>query len=180
MKTKKLLWAALALTSLLLPLSCNKNNSNEPQKEDNTPTQVMLSFIFDHTEDMLNYCNIEIILDNGEDGAQTVTVTKNLLTDKLQMKNLLTATKLPATLTIRRKITLKEDISSLKSFTYTKGHSYQHALYNAAGNQVFLSELILGKGSSSGSGQNMKDLIEAGKMDSEFIFKFKADGTLVK
>lgn len=186
MKTFKSFFVALALVgALMLPSSCKKNNASKPEEQkqqevDTTPTQVILSFVFYHTEDMLKYFNIQLILENGEDAAKTITVTKDLLDDQLRSKDLVAADHLPATLTVTRKITLKQDISSAGDVQYTKGHSYQYALYNKDGDRVYLSDMILINGLSSLDGAALTPIIEKGGLDQSYTFKFDEKGKLVK
>ena len=174
---KKILSLSFLLAVIGLAVSCLKTDVPDP--DDPTPSQVMMSFVFCYTEDMLDNCDIQVTLDNG-DGSKTFSVTKEMVDDKLRMECLLESEGLPATLTVSRKVTLKKDISSLNAFTYTKGHSYQYALYNESGNQVFLSEIISAFGHSTGTGAHVATLINEGRLNQVFTFRFNSQGKLVE
>ena len=176
MKTHKLISAVLALAcALTLSVSCGKNSDNAQESQ---PSAVLMSFISDYTEDMLDYCDIQVTFDNGKSTYQTIVVTKEILDDQLKLKCMLGSDTLPAILTISRKVKLKEDISSLESFTYTKAHSYQFAIYDVKGDRVYLSDFFSEGGSVTGPGDKVGQLISDGGLDQEFSFHFTETGEL--
>ena len=100
MKTHKLISAVLALgCALILSVSCGKNSDNAQESQ---PSAVLMSFISDYTEDMLDYCDIQVTFDNGNTAYQTIEVTKEILDEQLKLKCMLGSDTLPAILTISR------------------------------------------------------------------------------
>lgn len=57
--------------------SDDDNNTPTPPAEDTTPKQVAMDYYLFTTEDMLNYCNVEVTYDDGT-GTKTATLTKDM------------------------------------------------------------------------------------------------------
>ena len=145
--------------------------------DDITPKQVALSFSFYNTQDMLNYCNIEVSYDNG-DGAQTVMVTKDNVDAYGIWKQQVTANQLPATFTFSRKVTLKQSVDDVDVFNYTRGYSYTYALYNADGKRLDGNTSQSSTGSNPASGQNVAKLINEGRLDRSYTISFNEKGEI--
>ena len=149
-------------------------------QDDNKPTQVALSFTFDQTPDMMQYCHIQVFFENGEGTSQTILLKPEDVDGECRWNALVSSHKLPATFTLRRSVLLDGDITELETFTYAKGIHYQYALYNAAGTQVYLSESFGSSSSVTGKGVDVAGLIKAGSLDRTCTFTFDAEGNMTK
>lgn len=184
---RKVIFAALALMCPLF-VACNKNDqapetSGDPQVQDTTPDSSMLSFHFLFTEDMINYTSSELRFDNGEGDVKTVTPKKEEI-KKFEGTSLytygltLSSSKLPATFTLHRKLLLPNDISGLASFNYESGFSYQFALYNAGGQQVFLGKSqIKSSALNSITGEMLLKLFNNGRTEKTVTITIEKNGT---
>lgn len=184
---KKVLFATIALMCSLF-VACNKNNqtpetSDDPQVKDTTPASAMLSFKFLFTKDMVENTSLELRFDNGEGEVKTETPKKEDF-KKLEWLDayayglILSSSKLPATFTMHRKMTLPNDITGLTSFLYKNGYTYQYALYNAAGEQVYLNKeenIFIGMDSN---GEKVTKLVEGGRNEKTITFSFDEKGSL--
>ena len=169
-------------------VACNKNNqtpetSDDPQVKDTTPASAMLSFKFLFTKDMVENTSLELRFDNGEGEVKTETPKKEDF-KKLEWLDayayglILSSSKLPATFTMHRKMTLPNDITGLTSFLYKNGYTYQYALYNAAGEQVYLNKeenIFIGMDSN---GEKVTKLVEGGRNEKTITFSFDEKGSL--
>ena len=176
----------IGLTAALMALAftaCHKNNPSDggtATQEDKTPAQVALSFSFAQTPEMMQYCTVQINFESSEGATQTILLKQEDVDAQCRWNALVSSHKLPASFTFRRTVTLKEDISSLEHFSYSKGISYQYALYNAAGTQVFLSDFVDNLASSKLNGSKVAELVKAGKLDRTCTFSFDAEGKMTK
>ena len=136
-----------------------------------------MNFIFYNTEDMLNYCNIEVTYNDGT-GAKTVMLTKDNVDEGFSWKQTVVAKHLPATFTFSRKVTLKQSVDEVETFTYTRGYFYAYAFYNAAGKHVkdgtpfnYINEIPV-------SGAAVATIINSGRLDKTYTYTFDEKGEM--
>ena len=179
---KKLVIGLAAALVALSFAACNKNNAGggSAAQEDKTPAQVALSFSFDQTPEMMEYCYVQVYFESANGSNQTILLKTDDVDAQCRWNALVSSHQLPASFTFRRTVTLREDISSLEEFSYSKGISYQYALYNAAGTQVFLSDFVDNLASSKLNGTKVAELVKAGKLDRTCTFSFDAEGKMTK
>lgn len=158
--------------------SDDDNNTPTPPAEDTTPKQVAMDFYFFNTEDMLNYCNVEVTYDDGT-GTKTATLTKDMVDEKLRYRVHFVSDHLPATFTVGRKVTLKQNIDELESFTYfTHGYTYVAALYNAAGKKLSDLPQYTANDPQAYPGASVTKLINAGRLDHTYTYTFDTKGEM--
>ena len=154
------------------------DNNTSTSAEDTTPKQVAMDFYFFNTEDMLNYCNVEVTYDVGT-GTKTATLTKDMVDEKLRYKVRFVSDHLPANFTVGRKITLKQNIDELQSFSYfTHGYTYVAALYNAAGKKVSDFPQYTVNDPQTYPGANVPTLINAGRLNHTYTYTFDTKGEM--
>lgn len=163
--------------------SCGGDDDNETPtpkttEEDTTPKQVAMDFYFFTTEDMLNYCNVEVTYNDGT-GAKTVTLTQDMVDEKLRYKVHFVSHQLPATFTVSRKVTLKQSIDELQSFSYfTNGYTYVAALFNAAGKKLSELPQYTANDPQAFPGDKVTTLINTNRLNHTYTFTFDTNGEL--
>lgn len=168
-----------AMTSTVFTACGSDDDDNTPTPaEDTTPKQVAMDFYFFTTEDMLNYCNVEVTYDDGT-GTKTATLTKDIVDDKLRYRVHFESDHLPATFTVGRMVTLKQSIDELQSFSYfTNGYTYVAALYNAAGKKLSDIPQYIANDPQSYPGANVTNLINAGRLNHTYTYTFDTNGEM--
>lgn len=168
-----------AMTSTVFTACGSDDDDNTtPPAEDTTPKQVAMDFYFFTTEDMLSYCNVEVTYDDGT-GTKTATLTKDMVDEKLRYRVHFASDHLPANFTVSRKITLKQNIDELQSFSYfTNGYTYMAALYNAAGKKVSDILEYTSNDPQTYPGANVTKLINDGRLDHTYTFTFDTKGEM--
>ena len=63
-----------AMTTTVLT-SCNSDSSNDDAAYDKTPKYMMMQFDIDNTKDMLDYCTIELTIEDQLGNKKTTVLT---------------------------------------------------------------------------------------------------------
>lgn len=172
------LCCAMAST-VLTACGGDDDNDNTSKTDTTTPKKVSFRFYYYNTTDMLKYCNVELSYDDGKGNKKTVALTEDMGGN--QYIDL--SSELPATFKFTRKVTLKQDISSLEKFDYDNRYASSYDLYNAQGNKInSVDKTITGiYGTPQGSDKVAKfaESVSKGFLDYEKTFTFNAKGELV-
>lgn len=180
---KKILMTLAALlccwVTITVFTACGDDDDNTPRADDTKPAKIAMVFHFLNTPEMVENFNIEYSFSNGLDVNKTVTLNDVTLEADKSFKVTLAAN-LPCTLKFSRKVTLKNSITEMPTFSYTKKISCIYGLYNAAGKQVLTSATVDTGASSSLNGEKVTKLVEAGSLDYEHVYTFDANGNQLK
>ena len=150
--------------------SCGSDDDPAGSGDDTTPARVRVAAVFPQAEAVLRYCDVKVEYDDGT-GTKTEIVTSPKWEKTLEAK-------LPATITFKRTVTLKTDVtpSSTESITFDSTCSDGSCLLNAAGNP--LTNLSIGKSSSTKTlnGEKFIEYVESGRLDKTITYSFDANG----
>jgi len=160
----------------------NNTPTPETQADDTTPKKVMMVFSYYATEDMMNYCDIQVTVGNKTEAMTKSNTTKEKIggAELYVWKQTVASNELPAHFDFSRKVTLKQSIDNVEEFTFTHGKAYDWALYNAAGKQVKKGTPYSKATAQPGPGANVANLINNGNLDDTSTFVFDKDGNMTK
>ncbi len=152
--------------------ACGGDDDDNDKKTDNKPTGVELSVSFSESEDMLEYCDIQIEYNDGT-GAKTEAMTTTSWSKTLTAK-------LPATFTVKKTVTLKadKDMTSAKTIEYVQKYSCNYSLVYASGGASSQFAVTGSSHSGLGAADEMAEVVAKGLLDKTLIFTFDADGNL--
>lgn len=169
---KVILTLAAVLCCASLFTSCKKDSSGSDTPSTSTPAYVVMTVSIPCTDDMLQYTNMSISYEAGNE-KKTETVTSKSWSKEFKVK-------LPGTISVTRTVTLKEGqtIPDDAAFAYTTGHSISWKLQDANGNDLKSGGVSSVGGSASGKGAKMAEMIEAGKLNKNINYTFDKDGKL--
>jgi hypothetical protein len=146
MKTRHFILAVLALLcSATLFTACGSDDDDKgSQPTPATRSYVALWHYFTVSGDLLDYFNVDIIIDNSLDDSghlTTGTITKRVEKNKLASTGTYEIgqiSSLPGTLTVSRKVTLKDDIdySQVSSIQLVIGHTYKYGYLDSKNNVI--------------------------------------------
>ena len=169
---KLVLTLAVVLCCASLFTSCQKGNTQqqETNKPDTTPAFVEMVFSFTLTQDMLDYTDFVASYSDG-----TETKTENVTALKWT-KTLKVA--LPCTLTFDRKVSMKSgaELTDDVTFAYSTAYSASYDILNAAGQKLDKGALHSSSASGSGKGSKVAELINGGRWNTTFEYKFDKNG----
>ena len=173
---KKYFWrAAICCCAMIasVALTACGGDDDEPD-QDNKAVKVALKFNFTLSQDIIDYCDVVVTYNDGT-GEKTETMTSTTWSKTL-------SSKLPATFTFNRKVTLKsgKDLSKVQSVKIDRIYSYAYELFNAAGKAVNTGSYNNSGGSLTMSGAAAVEMVNSGRMDDSRTCAFTADGQLVQ
>lgn len=170
-----------AMTTTVLT-SCGDDDKDDiqPVVDDNTPKTVAVDLGFYFTEDMVNYCNLEIAYGDGTSFGTPIKLTKDNMEYNKNL-NIYSASKvvtngLPCTFTVKSTVTLAQNIDDLPRFTYSKGFFYYPSLYNAAGKKLTDLHSYDNPKTTTGVASKVAILINEGKLNQIVTLTFDKDG----
>lgn len=169
---KVILTLAAVLCCASLLTSCKKDSSGSDTPSTSTPAYVVMNVSIPCTDDMLNNTNMSITYEAGNE-KNTETVTSKSWSKEFKVK-------LPATISISRAVTLKDDktIPAEESFSYTKGYSVSWKFQDENGKDVKTGGISSVGSQSSAKGEKIPGLIEEGKFNISLEYAFDKDGKL--
>ena len=170
-----------AMTTTVLT-SCGDDDKDDiqPVVDDNTPKTVAVDLGFYFTEDMVNYCNLEIAYGDGTSFGTPIKLTKDNMEYNKNL-NIYSASKvvtngLPCTFTVKSTVTLAQNIDDLPRFTSSKGFFYHPSLYNAAGKKLTDLHSYDNTKTNTGVASKVAILINEGKLNQIVTLTFDKDG----
>ena len=170
-----------AMTTTVLT-SCGDDDKDDiqPVVDDNTPKTVAVDLGFYFTEDMVNYCNLEIAYGDGTSFGTPIKLTKDNMEYNKNL-NIYSASKvvtngLPCTFTVKSTVTLAQNIDDLPRFTYSKDYFYHTSLYNAAGKKLTDLHSYDKTKTTTGVASKVAILINEGKLNQIVTLTFDKDG----
>ncbi len=169
-----------AMTTTVLT-SCNSDSSNDDGAYDKTPKYMMMQFDIDNTKDMLDYCTIELTIED-QLGNKKSTVLTSEYVDVNYVAYATANGELPTTFKFSRKVTLKQSIDNLESFKYTTRTKAEYGIFNAAGYQIGIGETDVVGEVGTVQGAEVADfaqLINQGVLDYTRTFKYDEKGNLI-
>jgi len=147
MKVRHSILAVLALLfSVTLFTACGSDDDDDVNNPAPAATRsyVAIWHYFTVSGDILDYFNVDIIIDNAIDESGKVTTSQ--VTKRVEKNNLASTgkyeigqvTSLPGTLTVSRKVTLKDDVNydNISSMSFVIGHSYAYGYLNSKGDLI--------------------------------------------
>ena len=161
--------------------ACSTDSSNDDGAYDKTPKYMMMQFDIDNTKDMLDYCTIELTIED-QMGNKKSTVLTSEYVDADYVCYATANGELPTTFKFSRKVTLKQSIDNLESFKYTTRTKAEYGIFNAAGYQIGIGETdVVGEvGTVQGAEvANFAQLINQGALDYTRTFKYDEKGNLI-
>lgn len=161
-----------------LMTGCNKNNSTDPQPQeettDKTPAFVQMTFTIPVTEDMLNYTDITITYNDG-------TGEKSEALTTLQWSKTLKVA-LPATLSFKRAVSMKSSASlgdDAVTF-YPDGYAYSFSILNAAGKDLEKGGFHTNTSTITGKGSLFAEKVNTGNYNKSHSYSFDKQGNLAE
>ncbi len=154
--------------------SSDGGNGSGQQTNTTKPTSVVLDVSLKQTTDMLKYCDISIEYNDGT-GAKTESTTDTVWTKKITAK-------LPATITVKKTVTMKsdKDLSTDSSYVYgTAMYAYEYTPVDATGKAT--ATAVTGQGQEKlrkHFGWHFADLVAKGSYTRILTLVFDADGKL--
>ena len=147
MKTRHSILAVLALLfSVTLFTACGSDDDDKGTQPAPAATRsyAAVYHYFTVSGDLLDYFNVDIIIDNARDESGKITTAQ--ITKRVDKDNLASTgtyevgqiTALPGTLTVSRKVTLKEgvDYDNISSLNFVVGHSYKYGYLDSKGGVI--------------------------------------------
>ena len=167
-------------TTVLTSCGDDDKDDIQPVVDDNTPKTVAVDLGFYFTEDMVNYCNLEIAYGDGTSFGTPIKLTKDNMEYNKNL-NIYSASKvvtngLPCTFTVKSTVTLAQNIDDLPRFTYSKDYFYHTSLYNAAGKKLTDLHSYDKTKTTTGVASKVAILINEGKLNQIVTLTFDKDG----
>lgn len=192
MKTRHFLLAALALLcSTTLFTACGSDDDDDitPSKPDDVRVYVALWHYTQLTEDMLNYCKVEVTTIAADGYSTTHVVTKADIKNNAYMATVVG--KLPCDLKVKRTVTLLDeniDVSTISSIQYYGNSNYiKYVYYNTnkelitnAGGEGGATHLSPSTVTSEKGKQGFVDMVKKGHFNADLTFSFDKDGKLAE
>lgn len=170
-----------AMTTTVLT-SCGDDDKDDiqPVVDDNTPKTVAVDLGFHFTEDMVNYCNLEIAYGDGTSFGTPIKLTKDNMVYNKALKiysaSKIVTSDLPCTFTLKSTVTLAQNIDDLPRFTYSKGYFYYPSLYNAAGKKLTDLKSYDNPKTADGVASKVAILFNEGRENQVVTLTFDKDG----
>ena len=161
--------------------ACSTDSNNDEGANDKTPKYMMMEFDIDNTKDMLDYCTIELTIED-QMGNKKSTVLTSEYVDANYVCYATANGELPTTFKFSRKVTLKQSIDNLEKFDYTTRTKAEYGIFNAAGYQIGIGETdVVGEAGTAKGAEvaNFAQLINQGVLDYTRTFKFDEKGNLI-
>ncbi len=161
--------------------ACSTDSSNDEGANDKTPKYMMMQFDIDNTKDMLDYCTIELTIEDQLGNKKTTVLTSEYV-DANYMCYATASGDLPTQYKFSRKVTLKQEIDNLEKFDYTNRTAAAYGIYNASGYQIAYGETdaVGDAGTAKGAEvANFAQLINQGVLDYTHTFKYDEKGILI-
>ena len=169
---KVILTLAGVLCCAALFTSCKKDSSGSGSQTVGAPAYVVMNVSIPCTDDMLNNTDMSISYEAGNE-KNTETVTGSSWSKEFKVK-------LPATISISRAVTLRDDktIPAEESFSYTKGYTVSWKFQDENGKDVKTGGVASIGNTTSGKGAKVQEMIEQGRMNLSINYSFDKDGKL--